>query len=152
VIAAVYLDAGLERARDVLLPRLDFPEDPDRPRGDPKTELQERIQAKLRRTPVYRVAAEEGPDHSKTFAVEILLGEEAMARGSGRTKKEAEQRAAANLLAVLDAEDLATAEQPRTEAPISASESASSSAGPERSPPEPAPTPREAEPSGEGTA
>jgi ribonuclease-3 len=107
VIAAVYLDAGFERVREVLLRHLQFPDDLERPRGDPKTEVQERIQAKLRRTPTYRVIAEDGPDHSKTFQVEILLGDEVMAEGTGRTKKEAEQRAAANLLAALDREGTA---------------------------------------------
>ncbi|HEU4384330.1 MAG TPA: ribonuclease III [Anaeromyxobacteraceae bacterium] len=61
---------------------------------DWKTQLQEWAQARLRATPRYRVAAELGPDHAKVFEIELELGGEALGRGSGRSKKEAEQAAA----------------------------------------------------------
>lgn len=103
VMAAVYLDGGLEAASRVLLPRLTFPEPSAIPRGDPKTALQERLQATRRATPVYRVVGEEGPDHQKTFVVEVVAEGQVLGRASGRTKKEAERSAAAGVLAVIEA-------------------------------------------------
>jgi ribonuclease-3 len=61
---------------------------------DYKTQLQELAQSKLRATPRYRVVAEHGPDHSKTFEVETDLRGEVVGRGAGRSKKDAEQAAA----------------------------------------------------------
>ncbi len=61
---------------------------------DYKTQLQELAQSRLRATPRYRVVAEHGPDHSKIFEVETDLRGEVVGRGSGRSKKDAEQAAA----------------------------------------------------------
>jgi ribonuclease-3 len=61
---------------------------------DYKTQLQELAQSRLRATPRYRVVAEHGPDHSKTFEVETDLRGEVVGRGTGRSKKDAEQAAA----------------------------------------------------------
>jgi ribonuclease III len=61
---------------------------------DYKTQLQELAQSRLRATPRYRVVAEHGPDHSKTFEVETDLRGEVLGRGTGRSKKDAEQGAA----------------------------------------------------------
>ncbi len=61
---------------------------------DFKTQLQELAQSRLRATPRYRVVAEHGPDHSKTFEVETDLRGEVVGHGSGRSKKDAEQAAA----------------------------------------------------------
>jgi ribonuclease-3 len=61
---------------------------------DYKTQLQELAQSRLRATPRYRVVAERGPDHSKTFEVETDLRGEVVGRGTGRSKKDAEQAAA----------------------------------------------------------
>lgn len=102
LVAGIYLDGGLESAREVLLVHLPFPEDGVPLRGDPKTEIQQRIQAKQHITPSYRVVEESGPDHSKVFVVEIVVGSEVLGHGSGRTKKEAEQSAAAMVLRELD--------------------------------------------------
>ncbi|MBI2374927.1 MAG: ribonuclease III [Deltaproteobacteria bacterium] len=99
VIAAVYLDAGFEIASEVLLSLLELPDESLR---HPKTELNERIQARLRLPPTYRVVEESGPDHQKEFTVEIVLGERVLARGSGRTKKEAQQRAAKTCIEQLE--------------------------------------------------
>jgi ribonuclease-3 len=98
LMAAVYLDAGLDAVREVLLIHLEFHDEGTLLRGDPKTEIQQRIQAERHITPTYRVVEESGPDHDKLFVVEIVVGEEVLGRGSGRTKKDAEQRAAAEVL------------------------------------------------------
>lgn len=101
LIAAVYLDAGLERATQIVLPWFDFPERLELRKFDPKTELQQRVQAELHITPTYRVIGSSGPDHDKVFEIELLIGDMVKSRGEGRTKKEAEQRAAEKLLADL---------------------------------------------------
>lgn len=106
LMAAVYLDAGLDRVAEVLLPRLRFPDGEALRRGDPKTELQQRVQATLHRTPTYHLVDQHGPDHDKTFVVELRVDARVLATGSGRTKKEAEQRAAGTALDQLaEAED-----------------------------------------------
>ena len=61
---------------------------------DYKTQLQELAQGRFRSSPRYRVVAERGPDHEKVFEVELELRGEALGRGTGRSKKDAEQGAA----------------------------------------------------------
>ncbi len=121
--AAVYLDGGLEEARRALLGLVAFPGESGLERGDPKTELQQRIQAQLHITPTYRLIDESGPDHEKRFGVQILVGERILGHGEGRTKKEAEQRAAAQVLDQLDAQLLTVPlEEPAPGAPASSGE------------------------------
>ena len=107
IMAAVYLDAGFDAAfrvvRQLIEPRLRLPQEMGA--NDHKTRLQERAQAWLRTTPRYTVVAETGPDHEKVFEVVLTLGGREYARGVGKSKKEAEQRAAAAALAALEAEE-----------------------------------------------
>ena len=70
---------------------------------DFKSLLQEELQAVGRSLPVYRVVSENGPDHEKVFCVELLVDEERLAAGEGKTKKAAEQAAAEVALAQLHA-------------------------------------------------
>jgi len=65
---------------------------------DYKTQIQEAAQSRLRAAPRYRVVAQTGPDHEKVFEVELELRGEIMGRGSGRSKKDAEQVAARQAL------------------------------------------------------
>ena len=69
---------------------------------DFKTRLQERAQARYKITPEYRVVREYGPDHDKTFVVSVALNGRELARAGGKSKKEAEQNAAANALFLMD--------------------------------------------------
>jgi ribonuclease III len=105
LIAAIYLDGGLEAARDFILRELgDAIEEARRPEyfgRDHKSALQEQLQALGRPLPMYRIAGEIGPDHRKLFHVEVVVGEAILAQGTGRTKKEAEQEAAKAALAKL---------------------------------------------------
>jgi ribonuclease-3 len=76
---------------------------------DWKTQLQELAQGRLRASPRYRVAAELGPDHAKVFEVELEVAGEVLGRGSGRSKKDAEQAAARMALEALPAREPALA-------------------------------------------
>jgi len=105
---------------------------------DFKTQLQELAQSRLRATPRYRVVAEHGPDHSKTFDVETDLRGEVVGRGSGRSKKDAEQ-AAAKL--ALDALGRRFAPEPALEPPAAEPVAPPAEQVPEP-PPEPSPEPR----------
>lgn len=105
VIAAAYLDGGMEAAHS-LIKRLIFPMDPNlRPKNsDAKTALQELVQRKKGQVLSYRQLAAEGPDHDKRFVCAVYLNEQELASGTGRSKKAAEQAAAATALALLEQE------------------------------------------------
>lgn len=97
IIGAAYLDRGLRAARELVLRLLSEPMrvlEQDEQRRDYKTLLQELTQGRHKQPPVYRVIAEEGPDHDKTFAVEVRFGKRLLGEGVGKSKKEAEQKAA----------------------------------------------------------
>jgi ribonuclease III len=100
VIGAVYLDGGYKAAEEVVerlwQVRLQATAPPQR---DPKTVLQEWAQARGLPTPAYREVARTGPDHSPEFRVAVQLPAFAPAEGSGRSKRAAEQAAAAAMLA-----------------------------------------------------
>jgi ribonuclease-3 len=101
VVGAVYLDGGIDAARAVVRRLLGEALD-DAASGtvgtDVKTALQERLQAGGGGTPSYHVVATSGPDHLKEFEVEIVFDDTVIARGRGRSKKEAERDAARNAL------------------------------------------------------
>jgi len=98
LIAAIYLDGGLEPARRFLMRELateiDAARQPEYFGRDHKSRLQERLQGLGRPLPSYRIASEIGPDHRKLFYVEVIVGDQTLAQGAGRTKKEAEQEGA----------------------------------------------------------
>ena len=94
LIGAIYLDGGFANAKefvhhfilnDIEHKKLFF---------DSKTILQEQIQSETEEPLHYELVKEEGPDHNKRFTVNVLLGQEILGTGSGRTKKAAEQEAA----------------------------------------------------------
>ena len=102
LIAAIYLDGGLEPARQFILREMgeaiEAAGAPDYFGRDHKSRLQEALQALGRPLPNYRVAGEAGPEHRKMFYVEVLVAGEVIAQGIGRTKKDAEQEAAKTAL------------------------------------------------------
>ena len=101
LLGAIYLDSGLDMARRFVLPFLEEGARPIVSEGrfkDNKTLLQELAQAHLGVTPTYRVVAEEGPAHSRSYTVEVVLGENTAGRGQGRNKQSAEQEAALQAL------------------------------------------------------
>lgn len=101
VIGAIYLDQGFEAARTFIHRWLlrDAPEIvADKRHTNYKSHLQEYVQSTFRTHPVYRIRSEMGPDHSKHFMVEVLVGRRALGEGKGHNKKEAEQAAARDAL------------------------------------------------------
>lgn len=98
LIAALYLDGGLEAARAFIVrelaPRIEEARVPGYFGRDHKSRLQERLQSLGRSLPHYRVSAEAGPEHRKQFSVQVVVDDELLADGVGRTKKDAEQEAA----------------------------------------------------------
>ena len=101
IVGAVFLDGGLGAAQAVVHGMLgDALDDAagGAVRPDVKTALQERLQAGGGGTPSYLVVGTSGPEHSKVFEVQIVLNDEVIARGRGRSKKEAEKDAARNAL------------------------------------------------------
>jgi ribonuclease-3 len=101
LIGAVYLDSGLAPARELIL-RLFESEIgqmaicPDE--RNPKGELQEVLQAIHNEAPAYRVIGESGPDHRRVFQSEVFWCGKVLAAGKGKSKKDAEARAAAEAL------------------------------------------------------
>ena len=97
VIAAIYLEAGFERAKSVALSLLEanFPHiDEAHLIKDYKTKLQEYTQATLAQAPEYETLRAFGPDHKKCFEVALKLGGKEFARATANSKKEAQQMAA----------------------------------------------------------
>ena len=103
VISAMYLDAGMETAAGFihrcLLDDVRTIETPSF--TDYKTALQELVQRQSGQVLSYELVGEEGPDHAKTFRMQVCLNGEPVGLGTGRTKKEAEQTAAASALEAL---------------------------------------------------
>lgn len=99
VIAAIFLDGGMEPAAEFIERMVLSPEAVKAHHAtDYKTELQELVQQKAGQVLKYHEAGESGPDHDKLFLAEVSLNGQIIGKGSGRTKKEAEQAAACKAL------------------------------------------------------
>ena len=107
LVAAVYLDGGFDKVWE-LIARL-FPQRLAQVEltgyYDHKTRLQERAQELVKETPVYEVVEQRGPDHERIFVIAVLLRGRELARAEGRSKKQAEQRAAAAAAFLLEGLD-----------------------------------------------
>jgi ribonuclease-3 len=103
VLAALYLDGGIEPARDLVSRH--FEEELGRGIAeldrDYKSALQEYLQSQGRQAPVYRVVAEEGPSHQRTFRIACVVADAIVGEADGRSKKEAQQLAARRALEAL---------------------------------------------------
>ena len=98
VIAALYLDGGMEVAKSFILP---FITEGKHAEADYKTRLQEIVQQNPEERLSYVVESESGPDHDKHFVVAVRFNSDKVARGEGRSKKMAEQHAAREALKLL---------------------------------------------------
>jgi ribonuclease-3 len=101
VLGAIFLDSGLTRVQEFLLPKLEPIANTivnKRTFKDNKSLFQELAQAQDNITPSYRLVGQEGPSHASTFTVEVMLGNVVAGRGQGSNKQRAEQDAAHNAL------------------------------------------------------
>lgn len=94
IIGAMYLDGGFTSAKEFILKYVLQDIEHKKLFYDSKTILQEFIQNNYKKTLHYKLLAEEGPDHSKTFTAQAFMDEIPLQTGTGRTKKAAEQNAA----------------------------------------------------------
>lgn len=102
IVAALYLDGGIDAASDfverTLIGKmsLELAKEPE----NPKSALQEKLQEDGI-TPTYKLVETQGPPHDRTFVAQVFAGDQGLAQGTGRTKKEAESQAAKSTLARL---------------------------------------------------
>lgn len=103
IVAAIYLDGGMEAAKDFALPFLtrELSSNPKKRFYDYKTLLQEIVQQNPEERLQYVLVNESGPDHNKKFTIEVHLNSNVIGHGKGRSKKEAEQQAAKEALALM---------------------------------------------------
>jgi len=101
ILAAVYLDGGLDAARSIVQRCWPRPEDVHRPMQDSKGALQEHLQKDGGDAPTYTIISQDGPPHDRTFEAAVARYGVELARGTGKTKKQAEQAAALAALEML---------------------------------------------------
>ena len=105
LIGAIYLNGGLETARNFIKRTVLNDIEHKRLFSDSKTLLQEKLQKKDGKVIRYELTGESGPDHARQFSVQVLLGERVLGEGTGRSKKAAEQQAAYHALMRLKGTD-----------------------------------------------
>ena len=105
VIVAIFLDGGFDEAKRFILTYIMTDIEHKRMFYDSKTILQEVCQGQFKQNVSYELLSESGPDHAKTFTVQVLVGNEVLGVGTGNTKKSAEQEAAYHGLIRLKKED-----------------------------------------------
>ncbi len=101
ILAAAYLDGGLDAARGIIQRNWPKPEDVHRPMQDSKGALQEHLQKDGGDAPTYEILAQDGPPHDRTFQAAVYRYGVELARGVGKTKQKAEQAAALAALSKL---------------------------------------------------
>lgn len=101
VIGAIYLDRGIATAQNFIQEKFTPLIEEITRKGefkDAKSILQEKLQAQLQQTPIYKTLKEEGPDHDKIFTVGVYIQSKLLAKGAGKNKQEAEEKAAKTAL------------------------------------------------------
>lgn len=101
VTGAIYLDGGFESAKAFIYRFILSDLEDKQLFYDSKSNLQELIQGKLKKDFHYELLEESGPEHDKTFVVEVFMEQTSLGKGTGRTKKAAEQQAAYQALLLL---------------------------------------------------
>ena len=103
IIGALYLDQGLGKVESFIKENLvvEIPDKVTKPLKDPKSRFQEYIQAKGFPAPKYIVLRQSGPDHNRDFVVQVMVEGKQMGEGTGKSKGQAEQKAAKKALSFL---------------------------------------------------
>ncbi len=108
-LGALFLDQGIEKAREFIAEML-FPQIEEivakKAFKDPKSLLQEFVQARKQNSPLYKVLHEEGPPHAKVFTIGAYINQNQIGEGVGKSKQEAEEQAAEKALAYLQEKGL----------------------------------------------
>lgn len=104
LIGALYIDSGLETAEHFIIENVykNIEEIENHPLKDAKSRLQELVQSKGLVAPTYKVTNEEGPDHDKTFFVDVLINNKIIASGNGKNKSIAQQNSAEEALKLIE--------------------------------------------------
>ncbi len=104
LLGSIYLDQGFEAVQRILQQYL-FPKTKKILQNlaykDSKSLLQEVAQAKFKQTPLYQLISETGPDHQKTFVMQVIIGNQKYATGKGKSKQEAQEQAAKKTLEMI---------------------------------------------------
>ena len=100
LLGGIYLDGGYKKGSQIVRKHYEtlLKTPVEEFYRDYKTDLQEKTQALYRSIPRYKLVSERGPDHSKVFEIELFIRDRLMGKGTGRSKKEAEQEAARQAL------------------------------------------------------
>lgn len=100
IIGAIYLDQGIDASKEFIEENIliDADKKASAPLKDPKSLLQEKVQAQGLPAPRYQLVSEIGPDHNKEFTIEVIINGKSIAKGVGKSKSEAEQDAAGSAL------------------------------------------------------
>lgn len=100
MIGAIFIDRGTSEAEKFILELLltDVEKRAEEPLKDPKSQLQEYVQAQGLQAPMYKVIEASGPDHDKKFVLEVIVNDESWGKGTGKSKSTAEQEAARQAL------------------------------------------------------
>ncbi len=107
IIGAIFVDQGLKKAEEFIKMHIlsRIKDIIKKPLKDPKSRLQEKVQAKGMPAPKYIVVKEMGPDHQKTFVVRVNINGKLLEEGIGKSKSEAEQQAAQKALDKIEQDD-----------------------------------------------
>jgi ribonuclease-3 len=106
LIGAIYIDGGLQSAREAMLRTVLLPSLLDKGcQGDPKSRLQELLQARELGIPEYRIVSESGPDHNPLFECRVVGQGVLLGEGAGHSKRQAQQSAAIDALMRLEGEE-----------------------------------------------
>lgn len=104
VVGGLYLDQGIESSRkfihDTIISQIETIIQ-DQGLKDPKSNLQEILQEKFKESPIYEIVEEDGPDHARTYTVQVRIGSRLLGKGTGKSKQDAEKQAAREALKTL---------------------------------------------------
>lgn len=104
IIGALFMDQGIQVSEEFIKENIliDIDKKISSSLKDPKSMLQEKVQSNKLPTPKYQVLSEQGPDHNKSFIIEVIINGKSIARGTGKNKSEAEQNAAEEALNIIE--------------------------------------------------
>jgi ribonuclease-3 len=104
VVGGLYLDQGIEASRkfihDTIITQIDVIIE-DQGLKDPKSNLQEVLQERYKDSPIYEIVEEDGPDHDRTYTVQVRIANRVLGKGIGKSKQDAEKQAAKEALFTL---------------------------------------------------